>query len=76
MKYILLCLSILMLVGCNSSSYDKQKIVLECQNGIITYKWYKARNVPKTLNIGVPDYLEHSGIYTDDNNNYMKCVKD
>ena len=53
---------------------DKQSIDLKCEQGIVTYYWYKASLVSDTTNIKYPQYLRSSGIYKNDDGSVLKCI--
>lgn len=74
MKRLIALLCLLLLIGC-SVPRTKQTIELKCENGLITFKWWKA-DVLDDANIKYPSNLRHSGFYTDDNGKYMKCVEE
>ena len=53
---------------------DKHSIDLKCEQGIVTYYWYKASLVSDTTNIKYPQYLRSSGIYKNDDGSVLKCI--
>ena len=53
---------------------DKQSIDLKCEQGIVTYYWYKASLVSDTTYIKYPQYLRSSGIYKNDDGSVLKCI--
>ena len=53
---------------------DKHSIDLKCEQGIVTYYWYKASLVSDTTNIKYPQYLRSSGIYKNDDGSALKCI--
>ena len=74
MKRLIALLCLLLLTGC-SVPRTKQTIELKCENGLITFKWWKA-DVLGDANIKYPSNLRQSGFYTDDNGKHMKCVEE
>lgn len=76
MKKILTLTYLLILTGC-STPRDKQTIDLKCENGLVTYKWYKATIYgEENVDIRQVPNLKHSGFYTDDSGKYMKCIEE
>ena len=57
-----------------TSIKDKQSIDLKCEQGIVTYYWYKASLVSDTTYIKYPQYLRSSGIYKNDDGSVLKCI--
>ena len=53
---------------------DKHSIDLKCEQGIVTYYWYKASLVSDTTYIKYPQYLRSSGIYKNDDGSVLKCI--
>ena len=53
---------------------NKHSIDLKCEQGIVTYYWYKASLVSDTTNIKYPQYLSSSGIYKSDDGSVLKCI--
>ena len=52
----------------------KHSIDLKCEQGIVTYYWYKASLVSDTTYIKYPQYLRSSGIYKNDDGSVLKCI--
>ena len=74
MKRLIALICVIFLTGC-STPRTKQTIELNCENGLITFKWWKA-DVLDDADIKYPSNLRHSGFYTDDNGKHMKCVEE
>ena len=53
---------------------NKHSIDLKCEQGIVTYYWYKASLVSDTTYIKYPQYLRSSGIYKNDAGSVLKCI--
>ena len=53
---------------------NKHSIDLKCEQGIVTYYWYKASLVSDTTYIKYPQYLRSSGIYKNDDGSVLKCI--
>ena len=53
---------------------NKDSIDLKCEQGIVTYYWYKASLVSDTTYIKYPQYLRLSGIYKSDDGSVLKCI--
>ena len=76
MKKIIAILTVLFLTGC-SVPKTKQTIELKCENGLITFQWWKAEVLDENTNIKYPQNLRKSGFYTDDTTGkYMRCIEE
>ena len=53
---------------------NKDSIDLKCEQGIVTYYWYKASLVSDTTYIKYPQYLRSSGTYKNDDGSVLKCI--
>ena len=72
---ILTLISILGLIGCSIPS-TKQTIDLKCENGLVTFSWWRAEVLDLNTDIIKPSNLRKSGFYTDDSGKYMKCIEE
>ena len=75
MKKIITLLALILLTGC-SEAYTKHTLDLKCENGLITFQFWRADVFDINTDIRQPYNLKKSGFYTDDNGKYMRCVEE